>query len=110
MSISWRLRSYLQQKHSIYSATDLQKKIIKKTGIIISLPNLCKIFNKKPLMIRLETMEIICSALNCELSSFMEITPKKYNPEKNDRKKLSYKNTPHSKRAIHQFPDPEDYF
>jgi len=108
MSIHWRLRSYLSQKHSIYSATEFQKKIIKKTGIIISLPNLCNIINNKPKAIRLETMEIICSALDCELHQFMEVKPKVYR-KKDERKKLSYKNTPHSKIGVKNFPDPKDY-
>ncbi|MBC8548768.1 MAG: helix-turn-helix transcriptional regulator [Candidatus Brocadiales bacterium] len=108
MSVHWRLRSHLSQKHSIYNATSFQKKIIKKTGIIISLPNLCKMINKKPKIIRLETMEVICSALGCELHEFMEVKPKTYK-DKEHTKKLSYKNTPHNKRGVKNFPDPKDY-
>ncbi|MCK5537501.1 MAG: helix-turn-helix transcriptional regulator [Bacteroidales bacterium] len=110
MSTSWRLKSYIAQNHSIYTATDFQKKIIKKTGIIISLVQLSKILKKKPVLIRLETMEIICSALNCNLTQFMNIKPKKYKLIKGEEKKLSYKNTPHSQRGVHQFPDPQNYF
>ncbi len=108
MSIQWRLKSYLSQKHSIYKATEFQKKIACKTGIIISLPNLGRIINKKPNSIRLETMEIICSALDCELHEFMQVKPKNYK-DREQRKKLSYKNAPHSKRGINNFPDPVDY-
>lgn len=109
MSIHWQFKSYLSQKHSIYSATQLQKKIIQKTGIIISLSNLCKLLRKKPALIRLETMEVICSALNCDLRAFMQVKPKTFK-RRDEKKKLSYKNTPLSKRSIKNFPDPKDYF
>jgi len=108
MSIRWRLKVFLSQNYTIYNATSFQKMIIKKTGVIISLPNICKIINNKPNLIRLETMEIICSALDCELKDFMEIKPKHFRNKESTRK-LSYQNTPHSKRAVKNFPDPKDY-
>jgi DNA-binding Xre family transcriptional regulator len=108
MSIHWKLKTLLSQKYSIYSATVFQKKIIKSTGIIISLPNICKLLNNKPKVIKLETMEIICSTLNCGLQDFVEVRPRKYKNTDNI-KKLSFKNTPHSKRAVSNFPCPKDY-
>lgn len=107
MAINWRLRTYVVTKHSINTVTELKKIISKRTGVIISLQNLTNIVNKRPKQIRLETMEIICSALNCNLSEFLEIKPKII---KNiEKKKLSYQNTPNCKRAINIFPDPKDY-
>lgn len=108
MSIEWRLKSFLSQKYLIYSATEFQKKITTKTGYILSLPNICKLLNKKPKMIRLETIELICTSLDCPLSDFMEVKPKQFKNIQ-DKKKYSYKNTPLSKRAIKSFPDPQDY-
>lgn len=93
--------------HGIYTVTELRKVIIKKTGYIISIGNLCKYVNHTPTMLKLETAEIICSALGCELSDFFKIRPKKF---KNiSRKKLSYKNTPKKMIGIDSFPDPENY-
>jgi DNA-binding Xre family transcriptional regulator len=108
MSVSWQLKSFLSQKYSIYSATELQKKMAIKTGYVVSLPNLCKLINKKPKMIRLETMELICSTLDCALSDFLEVRQKKYK-NAGERKKYSYINTPLSKRATKSFPDPKNY-
>jgi len=108
MAISWRLKTYLLTKHSIYKIVDLQKIIIKKTGIKISLQNLSKIIGKRPSQIRLETFEIICTALNCNLSDFLEIKPKKYK-KIGKVKKLSFKNTRHDMRGTNTFPNPEDY-
>lgn len=107
MAISWRLKTFLATKHGIYSATELQKKIIKTTGTIISLQNLCKYMRSKPNKLPLKTMELLCSTLNCNLYDFCNVSPKNY---KNiTTKKLSYKNTPNSKRAVHSFPNPRDY-
>ncbi len=108
MSIHWKLKALLSQKYSIYNATSFQKRIVNKTGIIISLPNVSKMLKEKPKLLRLETMEIICSTLDCKLSDFMEVKPKVYKTLEQN-KKLSYKNTPHSKRAIKSFPSPVDY-
>lgn len=107
MAINWKLKTYLAIKHSIYSATELKKKIYRKTGIIISTQQLCNIINK-PSMVRLSTMEIICTALQCQLSDFLQIIGKKNKKPENSRK-LSYKNTPLRKRAQIRFPDPKDY-
>lgn len=108
MSIKWHLKSFLSQKHSIHSATLLQKKIAKKTGYIISLPMVCRLLNNKPTIIKLETMELICSTLNCQLTDFMSVGPKKFN-KIDDPKKYSYKNTPLAKRGVKKFPNPKDY-
>ena len=107
MCIQWKLKKYLEQKHAIYSATELKKKIEKDTGVVISLQNLCNYLNKTPVMIRLHTVEIICSALNCKLSDFCAITPD--GVKKKNHEKLSYKNTPLAKRGVIQFPNPKDY-
>jgi DNA-binding Xre family transcriptional regulator len=106
--IRWKFKSYLASQHQIYSATALQKLIVKKTGVVVSVANLCKYVNQPPKMIRLETIEVICSALECELSALVEVGPKKFNQE--SKRKLSYKNTPKSKIANQkQFPEPQSY-
>jgi DNA-binding Xre family transcriptional regulator len=107
MAIHWTFKQYLASKQQIYTATELQKKIVKETGVVISVAQLCKLVNGRPKMIRFETAEIITSALGCELADFLVITPKKMNP--NQKKKLSFKNTPRCKIAVRAFPRPEDY-
>lgn len=107
MAIRWKLKKYIEDEHSIYSAKKLKQLIKNKTGVCISLQNVCNYLTKRPVMVRLETMEVLCTALDCNLSKFLEVTPSKTN-KKADRK-LSYKNTPHTKRGQNDFPDPEDY-
>ena len=105
--IQWKLKSELAKRHQLYTVTDLQKLIVKKTGVVISVANLCKYVNQRPRMIRLETMEIICSALECELATLLKIGPKAFKAEKT--RKLSFKNTPKSKIGVKSFPEPKDY-
>jgi DNA-binding Xre family transcriptional regulator len=107
MAIHWTFKQYLSSKHQIYSSTELQKKIVKETGVVISIAQLCNLVNSCPKLIRFETAEILCSALNCELADFLRITAKKMNP--NQKRKLSYKNTPRCKIATKAFPSPGDY-
>ena len=105
--VKWTFKSFLATKHQIYTVTELQKRIVKKTGVAISLAQLCKLVNGTPSMLRLSTVEIICSALGCELSGFLQVGPKAMNPEKT--RKLSHKNTPKSKIGVKSFPAPGDY-
>lgn len=107
MAIHWRLKTYLATSHGIYHATSLQKRIVKKTGYLISVQNLRTYMNRKPKSIRLKTLELVVTALECELSHFLEIKPSEI--AVGETKKLSYQNTPLSKRAVNQFPDPKNY-
>ena len=107
MAIHWTFKQYLASKHQIYTATDLQKKIVQETGVVISVAQLCKLVNRRPKQIRFETAEIIVSALSCELHDFLKITARQMNP--NQKRKLSFKNTPRSKIAVKAFPAPENY-
>jgi len=107
MAIRWKFKLYLAQKHQLYTVSALQKRIVKKTGVIISVANLCKYVNRVPKMIRLDTMEILCSALDCDLHQFLSVTPKTMNAEK--KRKLSFKNTPKKKIGVSAFPSPSDY-
>lgn len=107
MAIRWTFKRYLAVTHQIFSATELQKKILKETGVEISIGQLCNFVNGTPKMIRFETAEILCSTFNCELGKFLKVTAKKMNPDQ--KRKLSYKNTPRSKIGILSFPVPENY-
>lgn len=111
MAIQWRLKSFLSSQRGIYKAVELQKRVVKKTGILISLQNLCNYMNKKPVIIRLTTLELLCTALDCELSDFCKLTPNQdlCREAGQEAKKLSAKNTPFTKRAVKNFPEPKDY-
>lgn len=107
MAIHWQLKTFLARKHAIFKAVDLQKKIIAETGIQISLQNICNLLSKKPSQIRLKTMEVLCTALDCKLDDFCEVKPGKiHSPHV---KKLSPQNAPVRHLVKRDFPDPKSY-
>lgn len=107
MAVHWRLRLYLASRHGIYSATALQKRIAKRTGVLISLQNLCNYLHQKPKRIQMDTIELICSALDCKLSDFLEVEPRTY--RSTTLRKLAPQHIPLSKKATKTFPDPVSY-
>lgn len=112
MAISWRLKTYLATKYGIYSAVALQRRVTEATGVVISAQNLRAYLNEKPKLIPLRTIELICTALQCELSAFCEVKPKTQIGirENGQPKKLAFHNTPIKKRTIGMsFPDPNNY-
>jgi DNA-binding Xre family transcriptional regulator len=106
VAITWNLKT-LASKKGIYRSKDLQRRIAEKTGVLVSLQNVCNLLNNKPQSVRLKTIEIICTTLDCKMNDFCDITPGKFDNSKT--RKLSFKNTPHSSRGKGDFPNPEDY-
>lgn len=107
MAINWHLKTYLAQKHGIFRAIDLRRKVIEKTNIQISKQQICNLFNNKPKSLKLKTIEIICTALDCQLSDFCNVKTGKIHSK--NLRKLSFENTPHKMRGKNSFPDPKDY-
>lgn len=106
MSIHWTLKSLAASK-GLYKASAIQRVITEKTGVIISIQNICNLLGNKQQTIRLKTMEVICSALDCTLSDFCIVKPGKFDCTK--VRKLSFQTTPHAARGKSSFPDPKDY-
>lgn len=109
MAIKWGLKKYLAVEHGIYKSTELKKLISEKTGVIVSHSNLCRYTNGIPKSLRLETIHLLCTALECRLADFCEITPKTVKKAKVKKKKLSPQNTPAKHIGTKCFPDPADY-
>lgn len=107
MSIEWKLKSVLATKYGIYTAKELQKLIVKKTGVHISISNICNYIHKKPKRLNLETLELIVSTLGCHLSDFCDVHPREYSAK--TTKKLGAKFVPKSKLAKLSFPDPRNF-
>lgn len=106
MAITWKLKTLASTK-GIYRAKDLQRQITKKTGVLISLQNVCNLLNGKPQGVKLKTIEIICTTLDCNMSDFCTINSGKF--DASNLRKLSFRNTPQTVRGKSEFPDPEDY-
>ena len=76
MAIVWRLKTYLATQHGIHTAVAFQKLIVKKTGILVSAQNIRNYLGKKPKILPLQTIELIVTALGCELHDFCRVTAK----------------------------------
>lgn len=112
MAIRWRLKTYLATSHGIYQATAFQRLIVKKTGVLMSLANLCRYVNGKPKILPLDVIQLFCTTLACNLTAFCDVDPKaeKAPAAKGGAvRRHSEKNTPKAKRAVKMFPDPMDY-
>ena len=107
MAIHWKLKQYVRDKHGLFRLKDLRAHIEEKTGIIVSLQHLSDLAKGCPKSIRLRTMEILCSALDCTLHDLLTIGPSKR--KEKTVKKLSYQSTPLEKRGRDVFPNPADY-
>ncbi len=107
MAIHWKLKQYVRDKHGLFRLKDLQHLIVEKTAIVVSLQHLSDLVRGCPKSIRLQTMEILCSALNCTLNDLVTIEPSKR--KKKATRKLSYQSTPLGKRGQNAFPNPSDY-
>jgi len=108
MGVSWRLKSYLARKHQIYTVSELQRRIAKKTGVTISVMNLCKYVNREPKRVSLRTVELICTALKCNLSDFLTVKPQVLMGHPTPRQ-LCAQTTPRSKIGLKGFPEPAKY-
>lgn len=110
MTIKWRLKGYLAARYDIFKIKDFQKQIIDNSGIIISQQHLTNLVNKRPKSIKLSTIEIICTGLDCNLSDFCDIGPSRVAlKNKKKKRKLSKPTTTFSKKDLTDFPDPNDY-
>ncbi len=65
MSLDWKLRQVMAKKE-IWSATDLIMVMEDKAGYSITPASVSKLINEKPKMMRMETLDALCTALECK--------------------------------------------
>jgi DNA-binding Xre family transcriptional regulator len=75
MPMQWTLRKWLAVTHDLYGATALRKRILDTTGVDISSQALGELLRKPPRALRVDTVQAICTALQCKLSDFCEVIP-----------------------------------
>jgi putative transcriptional regulator len=77
MPIKWKLREWLRRERAQTRPTDIGRMIYKRTGYKISVQAIAELLNN-PKMLRLETMEAICSTFDCKISDLLEVIPSPY--------------------------------
>ena len=74
MPIKWKLREWLRRERDQTRPTDISRMIYRRTGYKISVQAIAELLNN-PKMLRLETMEAICSSFDCKIGDFLEVIP-----------------------------------
>lgn len=59
----------------IYRPSELQLLIAEKVGVRLSLQAISAIINGQPSALRLQTIQALCTALDCKLSEFCDVLP-----------------------------------
>ena len=115
MSFEWNLRKWLAVERDIYKPSQLQALILEQTGVQLSIQAVSTLMNSKPSALRIQTIQVLCEALECNLCDFCNIT---YNAQSQQKKRSVAGSTPRrlygNKAAMpsspdHDFPDPHRY-
>src|SRR5260221_2821378 len=75
MPILWNLKKWLAVERDIYRPSELQALIAEKAGVQLSLQAVSALINGKPNALRLQTIQALCNALDCELNDFCRVLP-----------------------------------
>ncbi len=114
MPVIWNLKKWLAAERDIFRPTELQQ-MLEKDGIYISLQALSALINGKPSALRLQTIQVICNALDCKLSDFCDVLPDPGKEQQKQRRAAGetprklYGGKKQTKNEDSIFPDPGDY-
>jgi DNA-binding Xre family transcriptional regulator len=109
MAIVWNLKKWLAVNRDIYRPSELQLLIAERVGVRLSLQAISAIINGQPSALRLQTIQALCTALDCKLSEFCDVLPE---PRGSREKTSADKAVPiyGLKRAVTSpFPDPRAF-
>lgn len=74
MSLEWRLRKVMAEKE-IWSGSELARLMKEKAGRSLSAPSISALLNGVPKHVKAETMDALCTALECTPSDLWKHTP-----------------------------------
>src|SRR5258705_6038437 len=72
--LDWRIRMACAER-GIWSATDLQRLIRKKKGVLLSVQTLQAWFRTPPYRIEVRTLTAVLNALGCSLADLIQFEP-----------------------------------
>jgi DNA-binding Xre family transcriptional regulator len=118
MSLTWNLKKWLAVERNIYRPSELRAVISEKAGVHISLQSLSALINGQPDALRLQTVQTLCNALECNLSDFCEVrpdSPADRPKRKGDGSPIRLYGSPAPSPAPEKpsgspFPDPRDFY
>lgn len=84
MSIEWKLRQVMA-KNDIWSGSELLRRMEDKAGYSISAASISALMNDIPKMIRTETLDALCTALECSPNDLINHRPTRSKINKNTK-------------------------
>jgi len=115
MSFEWNLRKWLAVERDIYKPSQLQALILERTGVQLSIQAVSTLMNSKPSALRIQTIQVLCDALECNLCDFCNITHSTQSQQKKrsvagSSPRRLYGNKPVAPPSPdNDFPDPRRY-
>lgn len=74
MALEWRLRKVMAERE-IWSGSELARLMKEKAGHSLSAPSISALLNESPKHVKTETMDALCTALECTPSDLWKHTP-----------------------------------
>ncbi|EIB6804458.1 helix-turn-helix transcriptional regulator [Enterococcus faecalis] len=87
MSIEWKLRQVMA-KNDIWSGSELLRRMEDMAGYSMSAASISALINEPPKMVRMETLDALCTALDCKPDDLL-IHEQSYIGKIKESKKLS---------------------
>jgi putative transcriptional regulator len=74
MALKWRLRQVMAE-HGVWSGADLGRLMEQKAGYKLSAPSISALLTEEPRQVKAQTMDALCTALDCTPSDLWQHTP-----------------------------------
>ncbi len=74
MALKWRLRQVMADR-GIWSGAELGRLMEQKAGYKLSAPSISALLTEEPRQVKAQTMDALCSALDCTPSDLWQHTP-----------------------------------
>lgn len=89
MALEWRLRKVMAEKE-VWSGSELARLMKEKAGYSLSAPAISALLNSNPKHVKADTMDALCTALDCTPGDLWKHTPTYIlKPENENRMKLA---------------------
>jgi putative transcriptional regulator len=89
MSLEWKLRQVMASR-GVWSGAELGRLMEQKAGYKLSAPSLSALLTEAPRQVKAQTMDALCTALDCTPSDLWHHTPSVIQmnvPEKEDQER-----------------------
>lgn len=74
MALEWRLRKVMAER-GVWSGSELRRLMVDKAGYSITPPSISALLTGEPRQMKTETMDALCTALDCSPSDLWAHTP-----------------------------------